>query len=56
MMEDVISKICLKYLAMIADFDVKCRTIAIDIAFVESVGGRYLPRSTGVGALQHSVE
>jgi hypothetical protein len=41
---------------MITDFNVERVAVAIDVAFVESVGTRELPIAEGIDALQHGVE
>ena len=41
---------------MISDFEVKRRAVAIDVALIESVGRRDLPRAFRIDALEHSVK
>ena len=46
----------LKNLAMITDFYVECRTVAVNIPFVKGIGSGKLPCSCRIDALQHSIK
>ncbi len=55
-MDDVRSKMYLKNLAMVFNFEVKRRAVTIDVTLVEGVCGRELPGTKLIRSLEHGIE